>query len=68
MTAAAASFVWVRGVRGPACEKWPAGMPAELKAHSQLLAGVKLKPDELALPLSTLAARYPAPAAIPEEA
>lgn len=57
----AGSLVWVKDMRGPTPEKWPADMASGGKVNKEVLAEHKLGPDEFALKLAILVQRYPAP-------
>jgi hypothetical protein len=57
----AASFVWVRGPRGPECQRWPADAPAGVKTGQRIIASRPLSNAEAKLSLTELAAKYPAP-------
>ncbi|MGO4717332.1 hypothetical protein [Bradyrhizobium sp. 2TAF24] len=62
------TFVWVRGPHGPEPQVWgeePFHAPAQAR-EGIVLATRRLTPDECALSLRQLAARYPAPADPPE--
>jgi len=54
-------FVWVRGERGPAPEKWPDDMPAGGMTGKRIIREHKLSADEFALKIAILEQRYPAP-------
>ena len=58
-------FIWVAGLRGPACEWWSDeyafGLHERSIAMPLVLSRHKLKPGESILPLDELVKRYPAP-------
>jgi hypothetical protein len=54
-------LVWVRGLRGPAPEKWTPDVTAGAIAGKIVLAERRLTEAESVLPLAELAERYPLP-------
>ncbi len=62
MSDAGGSFVWVKGLRGPAPEKWPADAPTSVRTDKIILAEHKLGRDEYALAIVIVEQRYPPPA------
>lgn len=64
MKAAAGSLVWLKGLRGPRPEKWPADFARKSAKDADapiVLAEHELGPEEFALTIPILEQRYPAP-------
>lgn len=57
----AGSFVWIKGLRGPEPQKWPADMSGIASSKHTVLAEHVLGPDEFSLTVPILEQRYPAP-------